>query len=81
MTGWELHPLAVLKEYQNRGIGSALIEALEDEVAKRGGIMLYLGSDDESESTSLFGTDLYNDTFEKLKNIQNTGRHSILFIF
>jgi len=79
VTGWELHPLAVLTAYQKRGIGTALIKALEDEVADRGGIMIYLGSDDESGTTSLFGVDLYDDTFGKIANIQNTGGHPFPF--
>jgi len=73
VTGWELHPLAVLKEYRGRGFGKLLMEALEDEVSSRGGVMLYLGSDDEFGTTSLYGVDLYEDTFEKIKNIENKG--------
>ena len=57
-TGWELHPLAVLPAYQKRGIGSFLLETLECEVVVRGGVMMYLGSDDEIGTTSLFGVDL-----------------------
>ena len=49
------------------------MKALEDEVAQRGGVMLYLGSDDEFGTTSLYGVDLYEDTFEKIKNIENKG--------
>ena len=79
VTGWELHPLAVLKAYQRRGVGTALIKALENEVTARGGITLYLGSDDETGTTSLYGADLYNDTFEKLANIQNIGGHPYSF--
>jgi len=79
VTGWELHPLAVLKEYQQRGVGSALIEALECEVADCGGVMLYLGSDDETGTTSLYGADLYEDTFGKLTNIQNINGHPYPF--
>ena len=41
VTGWELHPLAVLKEYRGRGFGRLLVEALESEVASRGGVMIY----------------------------------------
>jgi aminoglycoside 6'-N-acetyltransferase I len=78
-TGWELHPLAVRKEYQRKGIGRALVEALECEVAERGGVTLYLGSDDESGTTSLYGADLYEDTFGKLANIRNTGGHPYPF--
>jgi len=79
VTGWELHPLAVLKEYQRRGVGSALIEVLEHEVAGRGGVTLYLGSDDETGTTSLYGANLYEDTFGKLANIQNIGGHPYPF--
>ena len=73
VTGWELHPLAVLTEYRGRGIGKMLVKALENEVTNRGGIMLYLGSDDEFGTTSLYGVDLYEDTFKKIKNIENKG--------
>ena len=79
ITGWELHPLAVLNEYQRRGVGTALIGALEREVAERGGVMLYLGSDDETGTTSLYGADLYEDTFNKLTNIQNINGHPYPF--
>ena len=79
VTGWELHPLAVVKAYQRRGIGTALIEALEDEVAARGGVTIYLGSDDESGTTSLYGVNLYDDTFGKIANIQNIGGHPFPF--
>lgn len=79
VTGWELHPLAVLKEYQGCGFGRLLIETLEREVAARGGVMIYLGSDDETGTTSLYGTDLYDDTFGKLENIRNVGGHPYPF--
>jgi aminoglycoside 6'-N-acetyltransferase I len=79
VTGWELHPLGVLEEYRGRGAGAALVAALEEEVRKRGGVMIYLGTDDESGKTSLFGVDLYENTFEKIANIQNTGGHPFTF--
>ena len=79
VTGWELHPLAVRNEFQRRGIGTILIKALEKEVMERGGVMIYLGSDDESGKTSLFGADLYDDTFGKLTNIRNLKGHPYVF--
>ena len=79
VTGWEMHPLAVLEDYRGKGIGKALVEILEKEVAKCGGIMIYLGSDDEFGTTSLFGEDLYEDTFEKITNIENIGNHPFTF--
>jgi len=41
--------------------------------------MIYLGSDDETGTTSLYGADLYEDTFGKLASIQNTGGHPFPF--
>ena len=79
MTGWELHPLAVLSKYQRCGIGSLLVGTLEKEVAKRGGITIFLGSDDEHGTTSLYGVDLYDDTFNKIENIRNIGDHPYTF--
>lgn len=79
VTGWELHPLAVNDAFQHRGIGRKLVERLEAEVKQRGGVMIYLGSDDESNRTSLGGVDLYQDTFEKLKHIQNLDNHPYTF--
>ena len=79
ITGWEMHPLAVLKSYQGRGIGRLLVETLEREVSMRGGVMIYLGSDDEKGTTSLYGADLYDDTFGKLANIENIGGHPYPF--
>ena len=79
VTGWELHPLAVFPEYQRKGIDTLLIETLEDEVASQGGVMMYLGSDDETNTTSLFSEDLYIDTFYKLTNIKNIDGHPFPF--
>jgi aminoglycoside 6'-N-acetyltransferase I len=58
---WELHPLAVADPYRRRGIGSALVQDLERLAAERGGLTLWLGSDDENGETSLSGIDLYDD--------------------
>ena len=78
-TGWELHLIAVHKACQKRGVGTALIDALEEEVARCGGKMIYLSYGDESGATSLFGADLYEDTFGKLANIKNIGNHPYAF--
>lgn len=78
-TAWELHPLVVHEKHRGRGIGRALIIALEEVVASQGGITLYLGSDDESFATSLGGTDLYEDTWEKIRTIVNHGHHPFSF--
>lgn len=78
-TGWELHPLVVKKSEQFKGIGTALIKALEQEVVLQGGITIFLGSDDESNKTSLSNTDLYIDTFQKIEHISNINKHPYEF--
>lgn len=78
-TAWELHPLVVRKCYQFQGIGTLLVQALEREVASRGGITVYLGSDDEFGKTTLSNTDLYQDTYKKIDNIRNLKNHPYEF--
>ncbi|MDD4057221.1 MAG: GNAT family N-acetyltransferase [Bacilli bacterium] len=78
-TGWELHPLVVSNAYRFQGIGTLLVKALEKEVAIRGGITIYLGSDDEEEKTSLSNTDLYQNTYAKIENIKNLSKHPYEF--
>ncbi len=79
VTGWELHPLAVFPEYQGQGIGKALVKALEAEVFKRGGITLYLGTDDEFDKTSLAGVNLYDHLWERIASIRNLKKHPYEF--
>jgi aminoglycoside 6'-N-acetyltransferase I len=77
--GWELHPLFVQKEYQGKGIGKILVNELEELVRANGGIMMYLGSDDEFGTTNLYGKDLYTDLYEQIQNIKNIGQHPYEF--
>jgi len=79
VTGWELHPLVVDEAYRNKGIGKKLVCLLEKEAALRGGIVMYLGTDDEFGKTSLFGIDLFDDLFEKIKAIKNLKNHPYEF--
>nr|WP_306770699.1 GNAT family N-acetyltransferase [Isachenkonia alkalipeptolytica] len=78
-TGWELHPLVVDGSKRSKGVGRKLVETLEREVANRGGIMIYLGTDDERFQTSLSDTDLFEDTYRKIENIKNYGNHPYEF--
>lgn len=79
VTGWELHPLAVNERFRNKGIGSQIVSKLEQEVMAHGGIVMYLGTDDEFGKTSLFGVDLFDDLFGKVQNIKNIGDHPYEF--
>ena len=58
---WELHPLVVRSDRRGQGVGRALVADLEAQVAARGGLTLWLGTDDEDNQTSLGGADLYPD--------------------
>lgn len=79
ITAWELHPLVVRKDYRLQGIGTSLCSALEKKLKERGCLTIYLGSDDENESTSLSNTDLFQDTFEKISHIKNIKNHPYEF--
>lgn len=78
-TGWELHPLVVDEKYRGLGIGEKLVKELEKEIFIRGGITIYLGTDDEKSQTSLSDTDLFEETFRKIEEIQNFNRHPYEF--
>jgi aminoglycoside 6'-N-acetyltransferase I len=71
--------LAVHPDYQGQGIGRMLVQDFEQQVAKRGGITIMLGSDDENNMTSLAGVDLYEDIFGYLQQIQNLKNHPYTF--
>jgi len=76
---WELHPLVVRPDRQGQGIGRALVADLEGRVRERGGITLYLGSDDEDNMTSLSNVDLYPDVTGHIARLRNLRRHPYEF--
>ena len=76
---WELHPLVVAPAEQGQGIGRALVFDLEERVRERGGLTLWLGSDDEDDMTSLAGVDLYDDLPGRLARVENRKGHPFTF--
>ena len=76
---WELHPLVISPAYQRQGIGRALVADFEKQVKSRGGVTIYLGTDDEDNMTTLSNTDLYPNVFEKIANIRNLRGHPYEF--
>jgi aminoglycoside 6'-N-acetyltransferase I len=76
---WELHPLAVQPSAQGQGIGRALVEDLEEQARLKGGLTITLGSDDEDNMTSLSNADLYEDLWEKIRDIRNLKNHPFEF--
>ncbi len=76
---WEMHPIAVRPDHQGRGIGRALVADLEEQVKRRGGSTIFLGTDDENNQTSLGRVDLYPNVFEHVANIRNLNNHPYEF--
>lgn len=76
---WELHPLAVQPNMQSRGIGRALVLDFEEQVRLRGGLTIVLGSDDEDNMTSLSNADLYENLWDRIRNIRNLKNHPFEF--
>ena len=75
----ELHPLAVQPSQQGRGIGRALVKDFEQQVRLKGGLTITLGSDDEDGMTSLSNVDLYENLWEKIRDIRNLKNHPFEF--
>lgn len=76
---WELHPLVVAPAHQGAGVGRALVAALEARVRERGGLTITLGTDDESNQTSLSGVNLFPDPWPHIAHIRNLRRHPYEF--
>jgi aminoglycoside 6'-N-acetyltransferase I len=76
---WELHPLVVRTDLQGKGFGSALVNDFEEKVRERGALTITLGTDDEDESTSLSIVDLYDETWNKIREIRNLKNHPYSF--
>ena len=66
-------------DQQRKGIGRALVVDLEMQVRERGGITIYLGTDDENSMTTLADIDLYPNVMEHMVHIQNLRGHPYEF--
>lgn len=76
---WELHPLVVAIGHQGKGIGRALVNALEERVRQRGGLMMMLGTDDVTGQTTLANVNLLPNVWEHIARIRNLRRHPYEF--
>lgn len=76
---WELHPLVVDESVRQQGIGRALCEKLEEELQQKNIYTIYLGTDDEDFKTSLSDEYLFDNVYEKIKNIKNYKKHPYEF--
>ena len=77
---WELHPMVIKKECQGKGYGRALLGEMERLARLNGIIGLVVGSDDETDSTSLSEKEITGvNIFEEIKNIKNYKNHPFEF--
>lgn len=76
---WELHPLVVDEPFQRRGIGTALVGELEQRARAAGILTLWLGADDESGGTNLYGVDVFPSVLRHAAFAEQTTRHPIRF--
>ena len=72
---WELHPMVVDERCRRRGIGRMLVRELERRLRERGGISLYLGTDDEDGQTSIGGVEVFPGVLDRLRELRNLGGH------
>ena len=77
---FELHPLCVRPDFQRKGIGTKLMEAIEAVARERGGITMWIGADDEKPGgeTSFANVDLYDNLPERIRAF-NPGTHQTAF--
>ena len=76
---WEIHPLVVKPNRQGSGIGQQLVHDFEALVRKRGGLTVWVGTDDEDNMTTLAGADLYPNVLGHLAQIRNLRCHPYKF--
>ena len=76
---WEIHPLVVKPSRQGSGIGRQLVYDFEDLARKRGGLTIWVGTDDEDNMTTLAGVDLYPNLLDHMTRIRNLRRHPYEF--
>jgi aminoglycoside 6'-N-acetyltransferase I len=77
---FELHPLVVRRDKQRSGVGSMLLNTIENIARNQGGLTLILGSGDEKPGgeTSLANVDLYENLPKRIAEF-NAGSHPTAF--
>ena len=77
---FELHPLAVRRDYQRKGVGRKLMAHIEQLARERGGLTIRLGADDERPGgeTSLANVDMYDNLPARIAEFE-PGTHQSAF--
>jgi aminoglycoside 6'-N-acetyltransferase I len=76
---WEIHPLVVSIHEQGKGYGRTLVADLEQLAQQAGALGLLAGTSDETDATTLFGVDLYQNPLAALTNIRSKRKHAYEF--
>lgn len=77
---WELHPVAILPEFQNMGYGKVLLGEIEKRAREKSIIGIVAGSDDETGITSLSRKEITEENIlDEIKNIKNLNKHPYEF--
>jgi len=75
-----LHPLVVDPPFQRRGIGGALLGAIEARARQEGVLTIFLGTDDDHGGTNLYARDLWPDVVGNAAAIEPSPRgHAFAF--
>ena len=77
---FELHPLAVRKDWQRKGVGTALVNEITIVARGKGGLTMWIGADDEKPGgeTSFANTNLYDDLPKRIQEYE-PGTHQTAF--
>jgi aminoglycoside 6'-N-acetyltransferase I len=78
---WELHPIVVAGDEQGRGVGSALLSDIEEQVAAEGGLTVYLGADDLDGLTTAADTELFPNVIVHAQALKAQSRRHPLGFF
>lgn len=76
---WEIHPLVIHPYYRRQNIGRSLLQNLEPFIKKKGGLTLWLGTDDDRNQTTLSNVNLYPNPWPHIASIQNLDNHPYEF--
>ncbi len=78
-TQWEIHPIAVSPKHQRQGLGRILVEDLEYLAREAGAVSVWVGTSDETYSTSFSRIDLYQDAGSSLTHWEAPTDHPLRF--
>lgn len=77
---YELHPLVVRHDWQRKGVGTLLVDTLAQMAKEKGGLTLWLGTDDDKPGgeTSFAHVDLYDNLPRRMGEFK-PGTHQAAF--